>query len=442
MARSWLAQLLCSRRNGWQCCRRRQRLFTTDVQAAHSRVIADVGAKAWNLHFQEGRVFTEHLDFVSGKESGATPLFRVLDLEGEVAAPQHMPELSAEQCRALLRNMLRSNTMDSVMYDAQRQGRVSFHMTQFGEEGAVTACAAALNPQDMVYGQYREAGLLLWRGFSMNSMLAQCVGSIDDRGKGRQMPVHYGSREHHFQTISSPLSTQIPQAAGAGYALRLGQKDRIVCCFFGEGAASEGDFHAGLNFAATLRCHTLFFCRNNGFAISTPAGEQYAGDGIHARGVGYGIPSVRVDGNDLLACYAAVKRAREIIVGEHQPVLIEAMTYRGGHHSTSDDSTRYRSKGEMDFWLQNLSPIRRFTKYCTARGLWTKEETEQVRKEAREEAIAALDNAERKPKWPAVTLFEDVFAEMPPHLLEQRAELQEHLERHPQEYPPQGGSHH
>eukprot|EP00667_Euglena_gracilis_P008851 EG_transcript_8975 len=434
MGRFLLPRTLRSVAGVRRCCGQ-PRHFVTDAQAAHSRVIADVGAKAWNLHFEEGKVFTEHLTFTSSRDAGAAPLFRVLDLDGAVVAPEHVPQLSDEECRALLRNMLRSNTMDSVMYDAQRQGRVSFHMTQFGEEGAVTACAAALHPEDTVYGQYREAGLLLWRGFSMNDMLAQCVGSIDDRGKGRQMPVHYGSREHHFQTISSPLSTQIPQAAGAGYALRLDQKDRVVCCFFGEGAASEGDFHAGLNFAATLRCQTLFFCRNNGFAISTPAGEQYVGDGIHARGVGYGIPSVRVDGNDLLACYAAVRRARAIILGEGRPVLIEAMSYRGGHHSTSDDSTRYRSKGEMDFWLQNLSPIRRFTKYCVGRGVWTQEETDQVRQEARAEAIAALEDAEHKPKWPVGTLFEDVFAALPPHLAEQRAALEAHLARHPHEYP-------
>ena len=156
------------------------------------------------------------------------------------------------------------------------------------------------------------------------------------------MPVHYGSKDLHFQTISSPLTTQLPQASGSGYAFRLDGEDRVAMCYFGDGAASEGDFHAALNFAATLKSQTIFFCRNNGYAISTPVSDQYKGDGIVSRGPGYGIHSIRIDGNDLFAVYQATKEARELCVSKQVPVLIEAMTYRVGHHSTSDDSTRYR----------------------------------------------------------------------------------------------------
>jgi len=140
------------------------------------------------------------------------------------------------------------------------------------------------------------------------------VGNHLDLGEGKQMPVHYGSQEHNVCTVSSPLCTQLPQASGAGYKYRIKGEDRVAVTYFGEGAASEGDFHPALNFAATLKSQTLFFCRNNMYAISTPIDDQYAGDGIAVRGVGYGIPTIRVDGNDIFAVYAATKKAREMIV--------------------------------------------------------------------------------------------------------------------------------
>ena len=165
--------------------------------------------------------------------------------------------------------------------------------------------------------------------------MGQCLGNEEDSGtKGRQMPVHFGSPAHHFHTISSPLATQIPQAAGVGYALkreaarRNDGKKNCAMVYFGEGAASEGDFHAGMLLASVLGSPTVFFCRNNGFAISTPSSEQYAGDGIASRGPGYGVKTVRVDGNDALAVLAAVREARRHALAESKPVLIEAMTYR------------------------------------------------------------------------------------------------------------------
>ena len=175
----------------------------------------------------------------------------------------------------------------------------------------------------------------------------QCCGNAAEPAKGRQMPVHYGSTELNYHTISSPLATQLPHAVGAAYALKLerqmmGGEDTIALCFFGDGAASEGDFHAALNFAATTQSPVVFFCRNNGYAISTPIEEQMASDGIVARGPAYGVPAVRVDGNDVWAVRAAVAEARRMALEESTPVLVEAITYRMGHHSTSDDSQRYR----------------------------------------------------------------------------------------------------
>ena len=170
--------------------------------------------------------------------------------------------------RSYKRYTFQLNEMDRILYDAQRQGRISFYMTNYGEEAAQIGSAAALRPDDLMYSQYREAGTLMYRGFSVQNMCDQCTGNADDLAKGRQMPVHYGSRDLNWVTISSPLTTQLPQAVGSAYAFKRAREDRCVIVYFGEGAASEGDAHAAFNFAATLRCPVVFFCRNNGFAIS------------------------------------------------------------------------------------------------------------------------------------------------------------------------------
>jgi 2-oxoisovalerate dehydrogenase E1 component alpha subunit len=187
------------------------------------------------------------------------------------------------------------------------------------------------------------------------------------------MPVHYGSKECNIHTVSSPLCTQVPQAAGSGYQYRIRGEDRIAATYFGEGAASEGDFHPAMNFAATLRAQTLFFCRNNMYAISTPIDDQYAGDGIAVRGVAYGMPTIRVDGNDIFAIYNAVKTARELIINEKRPVLIEAISYRVGDHSTSDFAPAYRNEKEMEKWKDLLSkfksPIARMENYLLKKGI-------------------------------------------------------------------------
>lgn len=194
------------------------------------------------------------------------------------------------------------------------------------------------------------------------------------------MPIHYGSKAINISTVSSPLCTQVPQASGAGYKYRINNEDRIAVTYFGEGAASEGDFHSALNFAATLRCQTLFFCRNNMYAISTPIDDQYAGDGIGIRGIAYGMPTIRVDGNDVFAIYSAVKKARELIVREKRPVLIEAMSFRVGDHSTSDFSAAYRNEEEMKKWQSLLSkvkdPISRMEAYMLRQGLISKDQNE------------------------------------------------------------------
>lgn len=366
--------------------------------------------------------------------------FRILDNDGSVRADAPEPTLSQETVVEMYTVMTRLTVMDQIFYDAQRQGRISFYMTSGGESGIHVGSAAGIKQRDMIYAQYREAGVLMWRGFTLQQFADQCFSNSGDPAKGRQMPVHYGSVALNFQTISSPLTTQLPQAAGAAYAFKNEGSDRIVMCYFGDGAASEGDFHAAMNFAATRECPMIFFCRNNGYAISTPVKDQYRGDGIISRGAGYGMASIRVDGNDVFAVHQATEEARRIALEEQRPVLIEAMTYRQGHHSTSDDSTRYREVDEIKNWMESDDPIRRLRGYMEKKGWWSEEQQTKLMDEERMGVLKALNEAETKPKAELDELFTDVYDVKPQSLIDQEAELHEHIAKYPDEYKV-GGEH-
>jgi 2-oxoisovalerate dehydrogenase E1 component alpha subunit len=354
---------------------------------------------------------------------------RVMDERGLLRPDAEDPAVPEHELLRMYTTMLRLVTMDAIFYDSQRQGRISFYMTNSGEEATHIGSAMCLRDDDVVFAQYREAGVLMWRGFSLQNFADHCFSNADDTGKGRQMPVHYGSARLHFQTISSPLCTQLPQAAGAGYACKLEGRGRAVVCYFGEGAASEGDFHAGLNMAATQQTPTIFFCRNNGYAISTPVWEQYRGDGIAARGVAYGMHTIRCDGNDVFAVRAATRAARAIATGADgsgrcKPVLIEAMTYRESHHSTSDDSTRYRSQEEISMWRSNANPIKRLRLYMERNRWWNEEKELALQGSERRAVLLAMTNAERKAPAPLANMFSDVYAgNLLPHLEKQYEEV-------------------
>ncbi|XP_065185043.1 2-oxoisovalerate dehydrogenase subunit alpha, mitochondrial-like [Sycon ciliatum] len=363
------------------------------------------------------------------------PVYRVLDRSGEPIEGAEVPDLSREVVQRMYNVMLQLNEMDKVLYDVQRQGGISFYMTAHGEEGTLVGSAAALNNKDPVFAQYREAAVLMWRDFSVQQCVHQCFGNRHDFGKGKQMPVHYGSAKHSYVTISSPLTTQLPQASGAAYALKRASPDLCTITYFGDGAASEGDAHAAMNFAATLECPMIFICRNNGYAISTPTSDQYRGDGIAARGVGYGMNTIRVDGNDVFAVYNVIREARKMALEQQRPVLVEAMTYRAGHHSTSDDSTAYRSKSEVGHWEDTEQPINRLSEYMKRQGWLQDGDEEALREEFRDKVFDAVDVAEKENKPPMISMFEDVYDEMPDRLKRQYQFMKEHVDRNSDKYP-------
>lgn len=208
-----------------------------------------------------------------------------------------------------------------------------------------------------------------------------------------------------------------------------------MACYFGEGAASEGDFHAALNIAATRSCPVVFICRNNGFAISTPTLEQYRGDGIASRGVGYGIDTIRVDGNDIFAVREATEKARRMALEDGgRPVLIEAMSYRVSHHSTSDDSYAYRARVEVEDWKRRDNPITRLRKWMENKGIWNEEQERELRDSTRKTVLKEFSAAEREKKPELKSLFTDVYEELTPEAEEQREELRRVIEAYPQEY--------
>ena len=329
--------------------------------------------------------------------------------------------------------MIRLRVMDDILLAAQRQGRISFYMACRGEEAIHMGAASALDLQDPLFVQYREQGLLMWRGFTLEQFTNQCFSNDRDLGKGRQMPVHYGSRALNYHTVSSPLGTQLPQSVGAAYRLKLAGQPNVAVCFFGDGCASTTDFHSAMNFAATLKAPVVFFCRNNGYAISTPSSDQYAGDGVVARAPGYGMAGIRVDGNDVFAVHAAVRDAKRYALENCAPVLIEAMTYRQGHHSTSDDSSRYRDNGEVDC-AENYDPIDRLEAFLKAYNWMSEEESTALYNEERRAVLRAMEQAERRPKPPVDDLFTDVYHEMTPALHQQKAELKAHMAKYPEKY--------
>lgn len=344
-----------------------------------------------------------------------------LDLDGVLKTnfPWHIAETDLLKA---YKTMLTTRLVDERMLILQRQGTITFALSSKGEEACSVASAAALEIGDWIYPQYREAGVLFWRGFPITQYVHQMFGDAQDLAHGRQMPNHFGCRELNVVTVSSPIGTKIPHAAGCAYAMKLQNDPHIAICYFGEGATSEGDFHAGLNFAAVRGAPVIFFCRNNQYAISTPVSKQFSSDGVAPKAIGYGIEAVCVDGNDFFAVYDATRKARAYCLQNNAPFLIEAMTYRLGAHSTSDDPSVYRKEEEVKKW-EVKCPIVRLRKYLEKQNLWDEQKEKECVKELTEKISSAIELGKSTPKPSLDTLIQDVYFEVPPLLKKELDEL-------------------
>lgn len=371
--------------------------------------------------------------FMNGDEF-RIPVFKLLKQDGTPYKQARLPDLDRDKALRIYRAMLFTRVLDERMLSAQRQGRLSFYMQSTGEEATVIGSTAALDDGDMIMAQYREQGALAYRGFGLAEFMDQLFGNEHDHGKGRQMPIHYGSKALNYLTISSPLATQIPQATGYAYGQKMAGEGHCTITVFGEGAASEGDFHAALNMASVHRVPVIFLCRNNGYAISTPAHEQFSADGIAPRAFGYRMKVIRVDGNDILAVYQATREARKLAVEDNQPVLIEAMTYRLAAHSSSDDPSGYRSRKEEEAW-RDKDPILRMRLWLEGQGWWSDADEKHEQETRRREVLEAMKAAEKRRPPALETLVSDVYDRVTPALAQQLAELEAHIRKYPDAYP-------
>lgn len=351
-------------------------------------------------------------------------LFSILGEDGQLESGSQVPELSDEQLLELYRNMVFNRLLDDRLTRLQRQGRIGFFIGSTGEEAAIIGSAFALQREDWLIPCYREAGAAFTRGYSLRDFLSQVFGTSEDKMKGRQMPCHWGSRDLNLVTVSSPVGTQIPHAVGVAMAASIRKTRQVALVYFGEGATSEGDFHVACNFAGVFSAPVVFLCRNNQWAISVPLERQTASETIAIKAKAYGIGSMRVDGNDVLAVYQATREAAARARRGEGATLIEAVTYRQGAHSTSDDPRAYREDREVEQWLAR-DPISRYCKFLIERKLWSEADDTTLEAEIKAEIQVEVERAEAAEPPALTTMVEDVLETVPWHLKEQLREVEE-----------------
>lgn len=358
----------------------------------------------------------------------AHELVRVLDDNGQ-ACGEWNPHLDQEQLLEALRLIMLTRQFDERMQLMQRQGKISFYIQSLGEEAISIAQGMVFGPQDMMFPSYRNQGLFIQRGTRLVDLMSQCLSNTNDMCKGRQMPIMYHNKQANIFSISGNLATQYPQAVGWAMASAIKGEDHIAASWLGDGSTAEADFHYGLTFATVYQAPVVLNVVNNQWAISSfqgvAGGERR---GFAARGLGYGIPGIRVDGNDLLAIYAVTDWATRRARAGGGPTLIEHVTYRGGPHSTSDDPSRYRPKNEWDAFPLG-DPLKRLKQHLIVMGYWSEEQHEELQKELKDEVISAWKEAisygsmTDGPQLDVSKMFDDVYEKLPDHLRRQRQRL-------------------
>ena len=354
-------------------------------------------------------------------------LIRVLDDEGVAQGPWN-PKLDPDTLRRGLKAMILTRAFDDRMHRAHRQGKTSFYMKCTGEEAIAVAQGMVLSREDMGFPTYRQQGLLIARGYPLASMMNQIYSNAADPIKGRQLPIMYSAKDYGFFTISGNLGTQYVQAVGWAMASAYKGDNKIAAAWIGDGSTAESDFHSALTFAAVYRAPVILNVVNNQWAISSFMGIAGGLETTFAsKAIGYGLPALRVDGNDFLAVWAATQWAEERARTNQGATVIELFTYRGAPHSTSDDPSRYRPGDEHEKWPLG-DPIARLKQHLIALGEWSDEQQEAAEKEAVEQVRAAGKESEAigtlGQSRPSVkTMFEDVYATEDWRLVEQRREV-------------------
>ena len=348
-------------------------------------------------------------------------LVRVLQDDGTLAN-KAAPSLDEATLLYLYEQMVQVREFDRRMLMLQRQGRIGFYGPILGQEAATVGSVAALEQRDWIFPALREGAAAMMRGLSLTEAINQLIGNGEDRCKGRQMPCHYTVKEGNYYGMSSVIGTQISHATGAAMAARLKGDDIVVLGYMGDGATSANDFHCGMNFAAVYKSPCILFCQNNQWAISVPLSQQSASETLAQKGKAYGMPYVRVDGNDVLAVYSVTQEAAARARRGDGPTFIEAVTYRRLGHSSSDDPTKYRDEAEVKLWEQR-DPIDRFRTYLVGLGLWDDAKEAAFKEDIAQRVNDAIAAAEQEPPPEDETLVTDVYARVTAQQQEQLAEV-------------------
>jgi pyruvate dehydrogenase E1 component alpha subunit len=337
-------------------------------------------------------------------------------------------DISEDLLKQMYEAMVLARVLDERCFKLQRQGRIGFYAGTAGEEACMVGTAMAQDSCDWVFSSYRQPSVALIKGMSLQSLFNNLFGNAEDIAKGRQMPIHYSDREHHFLSVSSVIGTQIIQGVGFAMASRIKQDRAVALTYFGDGATSANDFHSGMNFAATYKAPVVFVLVNNQFAISTPVTRQTGVCDLAEKAKAYGMPGVHVDGNDVLAVYTATRDAIERARAGEGPTLLELKTYRRGPHSSSDDPTRYRNTGEVEEWPD---PIAQFERRIEGCSFYSEAYKNQVSDLANAHISDAIEQAEKLPAPVWESVIEDVYEAIPPSLQRQADDIfahEKHLE--------------
>lgn len=348
--------------------------------------------------------------------------FRYFDEDGKVQGELNHG-LTGEQMVEMYRLMVRTRLMDERTLIYQKQGKIAFYASSMGQEACQVGSAYALQEGDWVFPAHREQGVFLTRGMTLEEVFGHFMSKISDPAKGRQMPGHLGKFRNRLITLSSPVATQIPQAVGCAMASRYRGEPFVTMVYFGDGATSEGDFHEGMNFAGVFRAPIVFVCVNNQYAISVPVNIQTASRTLAQKACAYGFEGFLIDGNDVIAVYYASKQAVERARNGGGPTLLELRTYRYAPHSSADDDKRYRSDAEVEEWKQRWDPIKRMRLFLLREKILSEKQEQEMVQGERELVNQTAEAVEKHPHPSLASFLEDVYAEEPWFLKEEKAEF-------------------
>lgn len=345
-------------------------------------------------------------------------IFRVLDNDGKIINKTYKPQIDNDDLVKAYKNMLFARTADLMTLSYQRQGRIYTYPPNYGQEAIAGATGAIIKKDDWLVPAFREMGAMLAKGVTLKELFLYFMGN--EEGSNFKNAVN-------VLPISVPIASQLTHAAGIGYAIKINKEDRVVFAFVGDGGTSEGDFHEAVNFAGVWKVPVIFIIQNNQYGISTPVKMQTASDSLAIKSVAYGVKGIQVDGNDFFAMYKTLEESVKICQSGEGPVLIEAVTYRKGAHTTSDDPTKYRTKEEEEEW-ESKDPLKRLKSYLIKNKLWSEKEEEQIIPQYKEEIDRQFIEAENFGDYKKEDVFIHLYEDMPDDLKQQMHQYDNYLQ--------------